>query len=316
MNITKYILFSFFMLGLLFLFGCKEHPVIDNVRNGNLSAVDEYLKNNGDPNRRNSVGESLLMLAAYYHHPAIVEDLIKAGADVNAKNDYYTVLEFAFFQDSPDVDTIELLLEAGANIPDEALRYAIRSRNSEIVKLFLQKGADISVREWSPLVVACRDGGYDIIQLLLKAGADVNAKDKFGDTALMEAGNLRNIKLLLEAGANNVNAKNSKGETALMKAIDHIRDYELPKEWIIDEMEAIKLLLKAGADVNAANEDGWTALMKASWYGRTEIVKLLLKVGADVNAKDVDGDTAIRIARRKGHADVVKILKTAGAQSL
>ena len=49
--------------------------------------------------------------------------------------------------------------------------------------------------------------------------------------------------------------------------------------------EAVKKLLKEGADVNAKNSDGYTALILASSNGRTEIVAMLLDAGANVNAR-------------------------------
>ena len=46
-------------------------------------------------------------------------------------------------------------------------------------------------------------------------------------------------------------------------------------------IEAVKALLAAGADVNTKNNDGMTALIAATMYKRTEIVQLLKKAGAE-----------------------------------
>ena len=64
--------------------------------------------------------------------------------------------------------------------------------------------------------------------------------------------------------------------------------------------------------MNAKSNDGGTALMEASRYGNVEVVRELLAAKADVNAKNNDGRTALMEAS-KGHDDVVKLLKEAGA---
>lgn len=80
-----------------------------------------------------------------------------------------------------------------------------------------------------------------------------------------------------------------------------------------NNVDCVKVLLKAGADVNAKDKDGITTLMRAVLKGHTDCVKTLLKAGADVNAKLKDGSTALMIAATLGYADCVKALIAAGA---
>lgn len=49
------------------------------------------------------------------------------------------------------------------------------------------------------------------------------------------------------------------------------------------DIERVRELLAAGADVNARDEDGATPLHYAGGECATEIVRLLLEAGADVN---------------------------------
>ena len=76
----------------------------------------------------------------------------------------------------------------------------------------------------------------------------------------------------------------------------------------------VQALLAAGADVNApSGKDKYTALMSASGLGRTATVQVLLQAGADVNAQHGGGGTALMIATEKGHMATVQALLQAGA---
>jgi uncharacterized protein len=77
---------------------------------------------------------------------------------------------------------------------------------------------------------------------------------------------------------------------------------------IIGDVEEIKNLLQAGANVNA-QLNGTNALMSAAFLGHAEAVTLL-QAGADVNAHDADGSTALTTAN---NIEVVRSLLQAGA---
>lgn len=81
-----------------------------------------------------------------------------------------------------------------------------------------------------------------------------------------------------------------------------------------DDLELVKLLLDAGADVALENNDGETALMRAAINGRYEVVELLLARGANINQKSSqDLWTALMVAANNDHFEVVKLLLKAGA---
>ena len=66
------------------------------------------------------------------------------------------------------------------------------------------------------------------------------------------------------------------------------------------DLDAVKLLIDAGADVNARedDEDGKTPLLAACCCYNPDIVRALIEAGADVNAKDEFGRTALDMTRK------------------
>lgn len=82
------------------------------------------------------------------------------------------------------------------------------------------------------------------------------------------------------------------------------------------EREAVKALLKSGADVNAAQGDGMTALHWAARNGDAELTQMLLFAGASVKATTrLGGYTALMMAAEQGHANVIAALLSGGADA-
>ncbi len=87
------------------------------------------------------------------------------------------------------------------------------------------------------------------------------------------------------------------------------------------DLEQLRQLLAAGADVNAKDEGGWTALMKACYNaeqkrGYAEVVQALIDAGADIEAPIGYGVRPLMLAAGYGEADVVDTLLKAGADVL
>lgn len=156
-----------------------------------------------------------LIVAARKGQVEKVKELIKLGADVNAKEKV-----------------------VGEGRP--ALFHAASYGRTEVVKLLLQHGADVNEQpagRTTSLMIAAWGGYTDTVKILLEAGANVNAKSADGNTALTEA--IRKVqinvaRLLVEYGAD-VNARLSDGNT--------------PLSWAkaIKNEELVMLLKRAGA---------------------------------------------------------------------
>src|SRR5438034_1610820 len=73
------------------------------------------------------------------------------------------------------------------------------------------------------------------------------------------------------------------------------------------DREAVRALLKLGADVNAPQGDGMTALHHAAELGDAELTAMLLYAGANVSATTrIGGYTPLHVASAGGHAQVAE----------
>ena len=171
-------------------------------------------------------------------HLAVVERLLKAGADVNADPAVFngrTALQAA--SEGGHLVVVERLLTAGANVDADpsrvngltALQAASKGGHLVVVERLLTAGANVNAR---PAVISGRtalqvasEGGYlVVVERLLTAGANVNADPAidYGRTALQatsEGGHLVVVERLLTAGANaDAPAGPRGGRTALQAA--------------------------------------------------------------------------------------------------
>lgn len=68
-------------------------------------------------------------------------------------------------------------------------------------------------------------------------------------------------------------------------------------------------LLKHGSEINARFEPiGWTALMLAVLNNQLEAVKLLLRHGADPKLKDANEQDAAQLAKSLGYSQMASLL--------
>ena len=121
-------------------------------------------------------------------------------------------------------------------------------------------------------------------------------------------GNLVGVRLALHEGADpnpDMERVGVLGRTALIRAAER------------GDVEIVRELLAAGADINAVDAVENTALTYAVDNGHLEVVKLILRVcidtNTDINGQNEMGDTDLMIAADKGYAEIIRELLAAGA---
>jgi ankyrin repeat protein len=189
----------------------SEKAFAQQVREGRSEVVKLFLAAGMSPDVQDQRFTPLLE-AARRGYSEMALELIKGGADVNAKDPYgVTALMFSLIAGSTDVAL--KLIEKGADVNSRdvdgrtALVEALTSENEippEVVESLIRRGADVNVRlagGLTPLMIAA-SGDSRIVRLLVEAGADVKAKDDNGANVLQRAGdNPENIRILEEAQA-------------------------------------------------------------------------------------------------------------------
>jgi len=313
-----------------------ETPLMEAARRGNLADVRVLLANHANPNAKESNGgQTALMWALSERQSAVVEELIKGGADVHAGSKTgFTPLMFAAQQG--DEDSARILLRAGAKPNDAqpktgltALMIASAMAHAKAVDVLLDKGADPNLADtngYTSLHRVVRDSDYGInlaakddiltiVKSLLKHGANPNVRLSQDKEKAAEEIKNGNVAIEGKRTAVTVDEIILQGATPLFLAAE------------VNNLDVIKALVDAGADPLIATERGTTPLMMAAGAGTdvqrerelqerataVETAKFLVEHGADVNAAGQYGWTALHAAAYQGLNDVIAYLVSKGA---
>ena len=144
-------------------------PLVKAVASNDLKAVTALLAQGADANVKNSVEMPVLVMAIRRGSAPVVEALLKHGADPNVRvvDTDLTPLLHAVGPDAPvRAEIAKALVAAGAN-----LNAASRKKGTRLFGV-------------TPLMVAAANGSDDLVQLFLDKGADISVKSPEGFTAL------------------------------------------------------------------------------------------------------------------------------------
>jgi ankyrin repeat protein len=259
----------------------------------------------------------------------VISSLAGARADAQGSD-----LGYAAEQD--DLPLVKELIAKGPNsyYKDAALVAATCGNGSlAMVRLLLAANANPNVNGRPPLICALQhgsplNGNAEELELLLAAGANPNLSDVEGWTPLMVAvdkesgdsgvesgGDLLNLRVLLAAKAD-VNSRTERGaflphakrQNGLLYLCNGCNALMIA---VADgHLEAVRLLLAAGANPNAQDDGGPTPLDEAAISGNVEVARLLLDSGAKIN----HGSRDLKLATENHNPQMAEFLRSRGAK--
>jgi len=285
------------------LMGREDKPILvegsalrDAALEGHLNIVEDLLKAGANVNYLPRISDegSALMLAAQEGHFEIVKKLVESGADVN------------IIRDGPSYALFSAASNGRKEIFDFLYPLIAPQLRAEALEILPQGMLTKQIEEdANPLVCQLTNAiiydDIDSVRELLSAGVDINGYDEFGSRPLICAVVKRSIKLvqiLLEAGANPDIKDIEDGRTPLIQFATSI--------WSEDDLVIASLLLEARCDVNVQDNEGFTALMCAvnhtprndeARLARLKGIEFLLRFDADIDIKNYENISVFELVR-------------------
>jgi ankyrin repeat protein len=170
-----------------------------------------------------ATSNTALVKAVVFDDTKAVQQALKAGVDPNTTDEKGDPLLVIAMREK-SVGVAKLLiedkrtdLEATNRAGENAMMIASLQGLTPMVKLLIDKDAEVNKKGWAPLHYAATNGHDDIVKMLLDASAYVDAESPNGTTPLMMAargGHITTCKVLLDGGAD-VRLKNQLKMTAV-----------------------------------------------------------------------------------------------------
>jgi ankyrin repeat protein len=240
-------------------------------REGDIDIAKVMLDAGVDVNYGDVDNTSALVVAIMNKQFTFAKFLLDRGADVNTVDAYgrtplYAIIDIRNEDWStlpnrktddpvPAIEIVKALLARGAKL-DQGLSKPLPGRSG-------MDSGDTALNAGStPLMRAARSADTEVMKLLIEKGANVKATTNDGNNALMfaagvgwrdkytrgtDAEALEAVKVMIATGLD-VRAANNKGETALHGAADRGAD------------NVVQYLAEHGADVNAKTKRGYTPI--------------------------------------------------------
>jgi ankyrin repeat protein len=299
-----------------------DTPLMATVEFRHIEAATLLLENGADIDITKPTGTTALMIAARNGDLMSTEILLRKGADPNiGLGSGDTALSLAAWKN--DEDIVRELIEHGAISSRFALgrtRADINTVIRALLKLnlpvrYLCNEATIPASdtfESNPLVVSIRSNDIASVKSFIDSGENVNTHSQY----LIRGQYWTLTPLVLASLSGNLDIMRLLIEAgANVDQQDGYGQTPLMATVECKHLEATNLLIKHGADVNEKNPVKKTALMVAARHGDRESAKFILSKGADPNIGFGSGYTALSVAAWFGYEDIVRELIEHGAMA-
>ena len=292
--------------------------------NGDAAIIEALIKGGADPNEKQPLGRTPLMEASRTGNVEAMKVLLDHGADANAKESLRGTTPLMWAADEGHAAAIKLLIDRGADIKAQSSlvergRGPALGKSSDPRKQVAAQGAALAAGLASPPLGGGRAaagrggrGGRGRAGAAAgAAGADAaDGADQFVDDAAAAA---------FGFGGGFGRQGGVKDGGALTPLVYAVR---------ADDLESVKVLLAAGADVNQVTGYGWSPLLVATQNRYYKLGAYLIDHGADVNLANKGMWTPLYLATdnrniesgdypvRKGdmdHLEFIKLLLDKGA---
>jgi ankyrin repeat protein len=305
-------------------------PIADAAERGDRNAVRALLKQAVDVNAAQADGMTALHWAATKDDGDLAQLLLYAGANVKATTriNAYTPLLLAAKDGNRAV--MDPLLKADADVNARtsngttALMFAAASGNTGAVTVLLDHHAEVNVKEpvrgFTALMFAAASNRTAVIDVLAKHGADLKATTNVVDLNAFARNSAAAGGVLFgnpapppkegsagsaEPGAPGRGAAAAEGRGAAPGGAPGGRNPFAGKAGIDRQYQLNELVFAQG---------GLTPLMLAARQGYADTVRALLDAGADINQAGAGDKTApLTIATINGHFDLARYLVDHGA---
>lgn len=325
--------------------------------------VDLLLGAGANARAANREGSTPLWLASINGDAAIIAALLKAGADANEHLPLGRTPLMAASR-TGNVEAIQVLLDHGADVnARETLRgttplmWAADEGHAAAIQLLIQRGADFKARSdmtergRGPALGKANDPRKQVAAQgrALAAGRALDLRDLSalrgdnngiggqGAGGIARGGRTRGGRAPNGRATDGVDQGFDQNDDAAVAAFG-FRGRPAPKDGgaltplvyavRADDLDSVKVLLAAGADLNQVTGYGWSPLLVATQNRYYRLGAYLIDHGADVNLANQGGWTPLYLATdnrniesgdypvRKGdmdHLDFIKLLLDKGA---
>ncbi|XP_046330941.2 ankyrin repeat domain-containing protein 17-like isoform X1 [Haliotis rufescens] len=259
-----------------------------------------------DINRRDDIGKTPLIVAAWKGRRGVFGLLVSRGADAS-------------------------LQDANSN---NILHWASHGGNVDMVQCVISRRlVDINSRGnhgYSPVMMAAERGHKEVVTLLAQEGCDMSHVTNGGNNILhvtCTGGDVTMVKCLLLMNIVDINSRGTNERTATMMAV--LKGHSAVFELLVSEGSDLSpvssnnnnilheaceggdvsivnyIISKGVVAINSRGKYDRTPVMVAAEFGHTNVLELLVREGGDVNVRSSEGNTILHAACLGGHVKMV-----------